>query len=152
MDGDGQHEPRHVARLLEPITQGRADATLGSRYTTGGRPQRATAVRRAMQYLLAECMSTITGQSVTDPTSGFWAFGPAAVAVLAEHHPTGYPEPELLLFLRRNGLRLVEVPTDMRPRVAGQSTLTWARSWLAGARVLLALLIVPLRAPVKVPR
>ena len=36
-------------------------------------------------------LSMITKRTVTDPTSGFWALGPRAVALLAEHHPAGYP-------------------------------------------------------------
>jgi hypothetical protein len=40
----------------------------------------------------------------------------------------------------------------MRPRLAGESSLTLMRSSIAGVRVLLAMLIVPLREVVKVPR
>jgi hypothetical protein len=38
----------------------------------------------------------------------------------------------------------------MRSRLAGRSSLNWARGSLAGARVLMAMLIVPLRRIVKV--
>jgi glycosyltransferase involved in cell wall biosynthesis len=149
LDGDGQHPPEQIAALLEPIVTGRADAVLGSRYITDDR-ERSRSIRRLVQYLLAACMTRVIGQPITDATSGAWAFGPAAVALLAEHHPTGYPEPELLLFLRRNALRIVEVPVSMRSRLAGRSSLNWARGSLAGARVLMAMLIVPLRRIVKV--
>ncbi len=85
---------------------------------------------------------------MTDPTSGLWAFGPRAVRILAEHHPTGYPEPELLLFLRRNRLTLVQVAAEMRPRHAGRTSLRAFRAGLALARVLLAMVVIPLRPPV----
>jgi len=100
------------------------------------------------QRMLARVLSHLTRQRVTDATSGFWAFGPRAVKMLSEHHPTGYPEPELVLFLHRNGLRLVEVPTEMRARLAGRTSLTPSRAGLALARVLLAMVVVPLRASV----
>ena len=61
--------------------------------------------------------------------------GPRAVRVLAEHHPTGYPEPELRLFLSRNALRAVEVPVRARPRLDGSTSLTPGRVIGAGARV-----------------
>jgi len=70
------------------------------------------------------------------------------VRLLADHHPTGYPEPELRLFLTRNGLRAVEIPIRDRPRLGGQSSLTPGRLTLAGARVLLAMLVVPFRPAV----
>ena len=89
------------------------------------------------------------GSRVTDPTSGFCAFGPRALRVLAEHHPTGYPEPELRLFLSRNRLRTIEVPVAARPRLGGKTSLTLARLLGAGARVFLAMVIVPLRRQVR---
>ena len=74
--------------------------------------------------------------------------GPRAIRVLAEHHPTGYPEPELRLFLSRNALSVVEVPVRSRPRLGGRTSLTARRLTAAGARVALAMLIVPFRCRV----
>ncbi len=82
---------------------------------------------------------------MTDPTCGCAAFGPRAVDLLADRHPSGYPEPELHLLSRRSGLRVVEHPIEARPRTAGHSTLTTARLWGAAARVALAMVVVPLR-------
>jgi hypothetical protein len=86
---------------------------------------------------------------VTDPTSGFCAFGARAVEMLCEHHPTGYAEAELLLFSSRNGLRADEVPVRVRERVAGSTTLTPLRRVTASARIALAMVVVPLRAVVR---
>jgi glycosyltransferase involved in cell wall biosynthesis len=147
LDADGQHPADQIGRLLEPIRAGRADAVHGSRFASGT-GLRGRGMRRLGQRLLAGLLSRVTGRTVSDPTSGFWAFGPAAVRVLGEHHPTGYPEPELLLFLRRNGLRVAEAPVTMRDRAAGTTSLTGPRTALAVLRVLLALVVVPLRARV----
>ncbi len=147
LDADGQHPADQVGRLLEPLGAGLADAVHGSRFASGTGPQ-GRGMRRLGQRLLAGLLSRVTGRPVSDPTSGFWAFGPAAVRVLGEHHPTGYPEPELLLFLRRNGLRVAEAPVTMRDRAAGTTSLTGPRTALAVLRVLLALVVVPLRARV----
>lgn len=149
IDGDGQHPPAEIERLLAPIREGRADAVQGSRYrershAPGGAPRGRW--RWAGQRVLALGLSAVTGQVVTDPTSGFWAFGPRAVDLLGDEHPTGYPEPELRLFLRRNGLRVAEVPVEMRRRLAGRTSLTLPRAALAVARVVLAMVVVPLRA------
>lgn len=148
LDGDGQHQAEQIERLLEPIRHGQADAVIGSRYAgQPGYPWGGS--RRIGQVILGWVLSRLTGWTVTDPTSGFWAFGPRAVEILSEHHPTGYPEPELLLFMNRNGLRVVEMPILMRDRLAGETSLTLPRIGLALARVLLALLIVPLRSSVR---
>ncbi len=148
MDGDGQHSAEDVDRLLDPVVNGTADVVLGSRFT--GRKRRAGLARFPHQAL-ATCLSLLTRRLVTDPTSGFCAIGRRAVRVLAEHHPTGYPEPELRLFLSRNALNVVEVPIHARPRLGGRTSLTAGRVTTAGARVVLAMLIVPFRCRVEGP-
>ena len=144
LDGDGQHRADDVAAVLEPLHQGHADVVMGSRYAALAAER--TSPVRCFHRLLAVCLSRLTGRPVTDPTSGFCALGPRAVRLLAEHHPTGYPEPELQLLTARNGLRVVEVPVRARPRLGGRSSLTPGRIAAATARVLLAMMIVPLRA------
>lgn len=150
MDGDGQHRADDIDRLLVPIHDGCADVVMGSRYSgpAGANLERAGLVRLA-QRLLAACLSALTRRHVTDPTSGFCVVGPRAVRVLAEHHPTGYPEPELRLFLSRNALSAVEVPVRARSRRGGRTSLTAGRVTAAGARVVLAMIIVPFRCRVE---
>jgi len=146
IDGDGQHSAADIERLLLPIKRDEVDVVLGSRYEPiEGLYRDAPIVKR----VLGACLSLITGTRVTDPTSGFCAIGPRAMAILAEHHPTGYPEPELRLFLRRNALRAVEVAVRARPRMGGRTSLTAGRLMGAAARVLLAIVIVPLRGRVE---
>lgn len=144
LDADGQHRPEDVERLLDQIRGGRADAAVGSRFHSPGGYQPG-ALRRPLHRALAICLSRLTGQRVTDPTSGFWAFGPRALRVLGDHYPHGYSEPELLLFLNRNRLTVVEVSVDMRERQGGRSTITAPRALLALARTALAMVVVPLR-------
>jgi glycosyltransferase involved in cell wall biosynthesis len=147
IDGDGQHRACDIAPVLTPVLTGRFDVIIGSRFRNrpGGRPT----LLRLSQTALANCLTLLTGQRITDPTSGFWLFGPRAVQLLGRHHPTGYPEPELVLFLCRNGLRVGEVEIRMRPRLAGRTSLTPSRASLAIVRTLLALMIVPTRALVE---
>jgi len=141
LDADGQHHVEDIERLLAPLRAGRADVVLGSRFVSRNRARRPSPVQRSLGALL----SMITRRPVTDPTSGFWALGPRAVALLAEHHPGGYPEPELHLFLSRNALSVLEVDIQSRERLHGRSSLTPVRLLGAGARVALALIIVPFR-------
>lgn len=144
VDGDGQHRVDQLRNLIRPVAAGEADVALGSRYLEAKGFQRR-GVRRSGQRLLAGALSFLTRWPLTDPTSGAWVFGPRAVRVLARHHPTGYGEPELLLFLHRNRFRLREVAIEMRERQHGRSSLTPRRELIALARVLLAMTVVPLR-------
>lgn len=149
LDGDGQHQPAQIGRLLAPLTGGAADAVQGSRYA-GSAGYHARGLLRLGQRALAALLTGLTRQPVTDPTSGFWAFGPRAVRLLGDHHPSGYGEPELRLFLHRNRLPVVEVPIEMRPRLAGRTSLTPLGTGVALARMLLTAVVVPLRPAVEV--
>jgi glycosyltransferase involved in cell wall biosynthesis len=150
VDADGQHGADDIAAVTGPIIDARAEVVLGSRYHAVPRPRRGGAVSM-LQRTLDGCLSTITGRRITDATSGFCALGPQAIRMLAEHHPTGYPEPELRLFLSRNALRVLEVPVQARTRLSGRTSLTPVRVAAAAARVLLAMLIVPIRPLVPPP-
>jgi glycosyltransferase involved in cell wall biosynthesis len=142
LDADGQHDVDDVEHLLVHLYVGTADAVIGSRFAASNRSRHPGSIQRWLGALL----SMITRRPVTDPTSGFWALGPRAVSLLAEHHPGGYPEPELHLFLSRNAMRVVEVDVKWRARLHGRSSLTPIRLITAGARVLLAMIIVPFRS------
>ena len=149
LDGDGQHPARLLPALVEPLLNRRADVVIGSRFTQARRSPSTPRGRRVVQKCLGMVLTILTRGRVTDPTSGLWAFGPQALAVLAEHHPSGYPEPELRLFLSRNQLRAVEIPVTMRERPAGQTSLTARRTSAAMARLIIHLLVVPLRGAVR---
>jgi glycosyltransferase involved in cell wall biosynthesis len=129
VDGDGQHRACDIPRLLRAVASGRADVALGSRFL--GRRIGPIRLRRFTQALLAACLTIVTRRRVTDPTSGFWLFGPSALRLLGGHHPAGYAEPELVLFLHRNRQRVVEVPIRMRPRLGGRTSRTATRARLA---------------------
>ena len=148
LDGDGQHVAPLAFELLDALRRDGADAAVGSRYKAGG-GYRASWARRLAQRLLGVGLSLRLGSRVTDPTSGFCALGCRAIRMLSTHHPTGYAEAELRLFLTRSGLRAIEVPVRARRRFSGRTSLTSGRLASAAARAVLALLIVPLRAAVE---
>lgn len=143
-DGDGQHKPEDIRRMLDVVRSGQADVALGSRYLEHG-GYVASLPRRLGSVLLARIISRIIGQRITDPTSGFNAFNRRAIRLCAQHYPHDYPEPEAIVMLHRAGLRLVEVPVRMQPRAAGKSTITPLRSLFYMFKVLLAILIDLLR-------
>jgi hypothetical protein len=81
----------------------------------------------------------IVGQTITDNTSGFRAYGRDALTFLAREYPHDYPEPESVVTLCRNGYRIIEVPTQMRERQGGRSSITLFRSIYYMCKVLLAI-------------
>lgn len=140
VDGDGQHDPREIGRVIAPVIDGRADLAVGTRFVAGG-GYRGTRLRRAGIRLFAAIVSLMVRQRVSDTTSGFRAVNRKALRLFAEHYPHDYPEVESIVLLSRHGLRMVEVPVQMRIRESGNSSITAVRSVYYMVKVLLALFI-----------
>jgi glycosyltransferase involved in cell wall biosynthesis len=140
VDGDGQHDPIEITRLLEPILDGRADMVVGSRFT-GDRQYRSTLGRRIGIRIFAALVSLITRQRVTDTTSGFRAVNRLGIRLFAADYPHDYPEVETTVLVHRHRLRMVEVPVSMRTRTAGRSSISLFQSIYYMIKVSLALFV-----------
>jgi glycosyltransferase involved in cell wall biosynthesis len=142
VDGDGQHDPAQLGAVIEPVLRREADIVVGSRYLSpGGEGYRSSVPRRVGIRILAGVVSRLTGQRITDPTSGFQALNRKAIALFAADYPHDYPEVEALVLLLRHRLRLREVPIEMRPRAAGRSSIQTLSAGYYMVKVLLALLV-----------
>jgi len=140
VDGDGQHDPAQLDRVLGPVLAGEADIVVGSRFA-GAAGYRSSAVRRVGIRLLAWVVSAIARQRVTDTTSGFQALNRRAIALFAADYPHDYPEVEGMVMTIKHRLRLQEVPVTMRVREHGRSSIGAAASIYYMAKVLLALFV-----------
>lgn len=143
VDGDGQHDPGQLARVLEPVLRGDADIVVGSRFAAGDDEggYRSSRPRRVGIRLLAWVVSRIAGQRVTDTTSGFQALNRRGIELFAHDYPHDYPEVEATVMVFRHRLRLLEVPVEMRERGGGRSSITALRSVYYMVKVLLALFV-----------
>ncbi len=146
VDGDGQHIPAEIPALIKPIVDGNADMTTGTRFRGVGDFQ-SSASRRAGIELFARLVSIIVGERVTDTTSGFRAVNHGGIALFAADYPQDYPEVETTALAHRHGLRLAEVPVEMRQRQTGSSSITPLRSAYYVIKVTLALVIGLFRSP-----
>jgi glycosyltransferase involved in cell wall biosynthesis len=145
LDGDGQHDPAEIGKLLEPIERGEANLVIGSRFADGSGSYRPPFARRLGIRVFARLVSTLGGQRVTDTTSGFVALDRVGIELFAEEYPHDYPEVEATLVALRSGLRLAQVQVEMRERETGASSITFVRSLYYMVKVMLALLVASLR-------
>lgn len=145
-DGDGQHDAAEITRMLEALAADKADIVIGSRYIEN-RGYVATPMRRIGSLILANLISLIVRQRITDPTSGFIVCNRKAIHMCAQLYPHDYPEPESIVLLYRAGVRMLEMPVTMQPRLAGQSSITALRSAYYMIKVILAILVDLLRPP-----
>ena len=137
LDGDGQHDPAHLSRLLDPVAHDEADVVTGSRFRDLDGGYRPPLARRLGISWFARLVSLVSGQRVTDTTSGFQALNRKGIALFA----SDYPEVEATVLVLKHKLRLVEVPVEMREREHGSSSITFVRSLYYAVKVTLALLV-----------
>jgi glycosyltransferase involved in cell wall biosynthesis len=132
VDADGQHPVHELARLLALVREGECDVAVGSRFASGDGyapyRYRPSGARRFGTALLRRSMRVLLRRPFLDATSGMYAVNARALPVLARPYATEAPEVEALLRLNEEGLRVDEVPVEMRERAGGESKL---RGWKA---------------------
>ncbi|MGV9195350.1 glycosyltransferase [Microbacterium sp. MC2] len=122
MDGDLQHPPEDIPRLLERADADDVDVVVASRYISGGDSKgladsTRTAISR-VSTLLTKAMFPRKLHGCSDPMTGFFLVDREAVDVDALR-PRGFKI--LLEILARRQLRIGEVPFRFADRHAGQS-------------------------------
>jgi glycosyltransferase involved in cell wall biosynthesis len=127
VDADGQHPVPELRRLLDRVRSGACDVAVGSRFTSGDGYEehryRGTPAREFGQFLLRRLMQRRVGRPVMDATSGLYAVNEKALPLLARPYSSTAPEVEAMIRLVDAGLRVEEVPVDMRERASGLSKL-----------------------------
>jgi dolichol-phosphate mannosyltransferase len=123
MDGDLQHPPEAVPRVLAEKDAGPADAVVASRYVDGGSASGLADTWRRWGSSgaggLAKVLFPRALRDCTDPMSGFFAVRRAALAGV-DLRPDGFKI--LLEILARTGvLRVREIPFIFGEREAGTS-------------------------------
>ena len=139
VDGDGQHDPAQVPKLLAHIIADEADCVIGSRYLPGASDSeyKTPFARRVGMYFSTTILHLTTGLRIYDTTSGFRGLNRAAFSYFASEYPVDHPEAESLLMLHQAGFRVKEVPITMRCRGGGESLFTFFRAILYPLRVII---------------
>ncbi len=148
VDGDGQHDPRDIPRLLEALqADPQVHLITGSRFLGPPAGHRSTRLRRIGIAVFARVVSLLTRQHLTDPTSGFRMTDRTGIELFARDYPSDYPEVEAIVLAHRAALATRELAVAMRPRTTGTSRISAPVSVYYLVKVLLAVLVAVLRAP-----
>ena len=140
VDGDGQHPPDQITYLIGPISEGKADMVIGSRFIGKGEYSPSLGRNIGMK-VFSMVVSMITGQRITDTTSGFRAANKEVLRFFARNYPEDYPEVEAIVLLHKAGFNIIEIPVRMAGRAGGISSITPFRAVYYMVKVLLAVFI-----------
>jgi glycosyltransferase involved in cell wall biosynthesis len=122
LDGDGQHPPKELPKLISHHLETRANVVIGSRFLEKEGFQSSFPRRLGINYF-HWVNRLMTGLQVYDSTSGFRLFDRKAIEMAAFNYPDEYPEPESLVVFSKAGLKIAEVAVIMEARQGGQSSI-----------------------------
>ncbi len=118
IDGDGQHDPRDIPSLVEPITE-EADMVIGSRFN--GKENKIPFYRKLGIKTINTFTNVASNGSVTDTQSGFRAYSRNAIENLDVKDDGMGVSSEILLMAKSNGLKIKETPICCRYDVEGST-------------------------------
>ncbi|MBE6047337.1 MAG: glycosyltransferase family 2 protein [Clostridium sp.] len=140
IDGDGQHDPKYINKLIQPIIDGEANMTIGSRFIEKEGFQ-TSFMRRVGINFLKVLIRVCCGVTITDATSGFRASDKELTKRFSEVYAQDYPEPEAIIDSVVNGFKIKEVPVIMHERQEGQSSINAFKSVYYMIKVSLAIIL-----------
>jgi glycosyltransferase involved in cell wall biosynthesis len=120
LDADGQHDPKQLHLVAEPVMNGLADVSIGAY------PERGSRLRQIAWVILR----AVSGIRLEDLTSGYRAYGREALKELASWRATyiDFQDIGVLSLLLGRGLTVVDVPVTMANRTNGHSRIF--RTWI----------------------
>jgi hypothetical protein len=118
IDADGQHQPEEMPTLVRPIIDGTADHVNGSRML--GDFEREGLIRHVGVHFFSRVVTILTGQRVTDISSGYRATSADTLRKLILEQDQFWTSEVTIEALRQHA-RVVEVPVTFLTRRGGES-------------------------------
>lgn len=89
-DGDGQHDAKYLNEMAETLVKEQADMVIGSRFIEKEGFQSSFTRRLGIRYFTF-LIKILTGQKITDPTSGYRMCNRKIIELFAGNYPKDYP-------------------------------------------------------------
>ena len=140
MDGDGQHDPKYLSKVIAPVADGTFDMAIGSRFIEKEGFQ-TSFMRRFGINIISAFILILTGKRIKDTTSGFRACNRKLIEFFARNYADDYPEPEAIMACIVNGFSVGEVAVVMEERQGGVSSIRSLKSAYYMIKVCLALIV-----------
>lgn len=137
-DGDGQHRPEYIAKMLEELERG-YDIVIGSRFCPPIKKPKT--LRMFGSDLISLAIRLRTGKTIYDPTSGMRMYNRKLIRFFTTQVNIE-PEPDSIAYLISCGAKVSEVQVEMRERTAGESYLNPVKSILYMLKMGISIMLV----------
>ena len=113
---------------------------IGSRFIKNEGFQSTFARRMGIVYF-TKMIKSLTGTTITDPTSGFRLVNKDVIALFSNDYPRDYPEPESIVALLKRKKKDIELPVQMKERKGGVYSIRLWNSVYYMIKVSIAILV-----------
>lgn len=110
LDGDDQHDPGEIPKLLQPISRGEADVVIGCRFTFGN----SIPVYRRLGNQILNFFTNLSAGKANDTQSGFRAYSRTALNAIDVTEDGLAVDSQIFLDAKEKNLKVVEVPISTR--------------------------------------
>ena len=112
IDADGQHKIEDIKKVIKPVVDGQADISIGSRFLEES--DNAPKYRKLGIKIITKVTNSSLTEKITDAQSGFRAYNSKVLQSLTPSDSGMGISTEILIKSSRLGLKIAEVPTDIR--------------------------------------
>ncbi|MCL6090773.1 MAG: glycosyltransferase [Candidatus Thermoplasmatota archaeon] len=128
MDGDGQHDPSVLEKMVIFAKENKADLVVGSRYSehSKNKSNEMHFIRKLISRTANSMFRMSFGKYLHDATSGLRVYSKKAAIELLNNPPRqgSYAgQVEIVSELHAKGLNIMEFPVDFSRRIGGESKL-----------------------------
>ncbi len=142
IDGDGQHNPKDLYKLIDAIEKDEVDMVIGSRFVKKTEYE-SSSMRKLGINFFSRFVSIICKRDFYDTTSGYRAVNKKVIQLFSRYYPRDYPEVETIVYASKRGVRIKEISVDMDKRQGGKSSITPFKSVYYMLKVTCAILLQP---------
>jgi len=132
LDGDGQHDPQDIEKLVSSLINNKADLVIGSRKL--GSSDNYSFTRSTGLSIFNFLIQVLIGIKITDCASGYRAFSTNLLYQIRLNQRQ-YHTAEMIIEATKQKLKIVEEPIHISKRLSGTSkkgkNLTYAFSFLS---------------------
>lgn len=127
VDGDGQHPPNQIQRLIDAYQKRETNIVVGSRFLEESQFQ-STKCRRVGISIIRFFLNLLFRLKISDPTSGLRLMDRKAMKLFIDEYPRDFPEPISNAYAAKKGLTYQEVSVNMQAREEGNSSIYGLKS------------------------
>ena len=130
MDADGQHDICNVFTIYDCLRQPNAecdghmpDIVIGSRFCSGSITFPISSIKRLAMRIFSSMIRLLTGKHLRDTTSGLQGLNRGAFLFYSRFNNFNarYPDANMIVQMLMLGFHVIEIPSVMHERIAGES-------------------------------